>query len=96
MTVCIVFSPQLRQSTHDPRVTERLLESKLSALVLNRSSDRRPHPMTVVHASRGKKKRGGVQAGEVRASARHRERKIEREREGREEGEREREARRNG
>lgn len=52
--------------------------------------------MTVVHASRGKKKRGGVQAGEVRASARHRERKIEREREGREEGEREREARRNG
>lgn len=57
MTVCIVFSPQLRQSTHDPRVTERLLESKPSALVLNRSSDRRPHPTTKVHASRRRKKR---------------------------------------
>jgi len=98
MTVCIVFSPQLRQSTHGPRVTERLLESKPSASVLNRSSDRRPHPTSKVHAGRGRKggrarrARGGARSD----AAREREREREREGEGEKGREREREARRNG
>jgi len=98
MTVCIVFSPQLRQSTHGPRVTERLLESKPSASVLNRSSDRRPHPTSKVHAGRGRKggRAGGARGGARRDAAKERQRERERETEREKGREREREARRNG
>nr|KAF7438303.1 hypothetical protein H0235_000694 [Vespula pensylvanica] len=42
ITVSIAFSPQLRQSTHDPRVTERRTRIEALRSVLNRSSDRSP------------------------------------------------------